>query len=382
MSSPGGRGGRKRPPKETKPKGGPSSLPGPDTQPMRRDDRSPLRERFLFLGMAGLVGNLVEVEVKDGTVYIGIFYTFQFLPNGFNVVLRLARTSAEEAEVQKPKPIESFVIPHNQFVRISALEVDNFPTTGFATDSAIGALSGKGQERELVAWVPDDTVPLVLGGLEGAHEDWDQFAVNRQKFDVKSTWDENIYTTPLNVSDPNYKEKAAAAAKLAREIEGKASSNAHIAEERGFDVDQDLDEEARYSEVARTAGRPAGRPTAKAAGRSTPKLDTSKNTETKRLAAPVKEEPKVVPKEAPKEQPRPEPSKVESSQPSKDTGKKLSAAAKEYVPRAVAEPEPEPEYENYGYNDYYPQYYQTYPAAPYYPQPGYSYGYSPYGYNE
>src|SRR5690242_11089693 len=103
MSSPGGRGGRKRPPKDTKPKSGPPSFPVPDTSSMRRD-RSPLRERFLFLGMAGLVGNLIEVEVKDGTVYIGIFDTFQFIPNGFNVVLRLARTSTEEGEVQKPKP--------------------------------------------------------------------------------------------------------------------------------------------------------------------------------------------------------------------------------------------------------------------------------------
>lgn len=340
---------------------------------MRRDDRSPLRERFLFLGMAGLVGNLVEVETKDGTVYIGIFHTFQFIPNGFNVVLRLARTSVEEAEVQKPKPIESFVIPHNQFVRISAVEVDNFPTTGFATDSAIGALSGKGQERELVAWVPDDSVPLVLGGLEGAHEDWDQFAVNRQKFDVKSTWDENIYTTPLNVSDPNYKEKAAAAAKLAREIEGKTSSNAHIAEERGFEIDQDLDEEARYSEVAR-GGRPA-RP-AKASGRSSPKSETPKPVEAKQPVVPPKEE--SAPKEAPKEQPKVEPAKVESSQPSKESGKKLSAAAKEYVPRAVAEPEREPEYDNYGYGEY--PYYQSYSAAPYY-QSGY-YGYPAYGYND
>lgn len=86
---------------------------------------------------------------------------------------------------------------------------------------------------------------------------WDQFTVNEQKFGVKTTYDETFYTTALDKSKVS-REAEERAKKIAAEIEGTATDNVHIAEERGHQLQTDgaYDEEARYSTVLR--GKEAG----------------------------------------------------------------------------------------------------------------------------
>jgi hypothetical protein len=48
---------------------------------------------------------------------------------------------------------------------------------------------------------------------------WDQFTENERLFGLKTDYDENIYTVPLNRNDPQYEQKAAVADRIAREIE-------------------------------------------------------------------------------------------------------------------------------------------------------------------
>ena len=77
---------------------------------------------------------------------------------------------------------------------------------------------------------------------------WDQFAENERRFGLKTDYDENIYTMPINKSDPQYKQKAAAADKIAREIEHSVPTNSHVAEERIIDNvggDDGVDEEEK-----------------------------------------------------------------------------------------------------------------------------------------
>lgn len=94
--------------------------------------------------------------------------------------------------------------------------------------------------RELQKWAPDegDDGSLFLG-LEESAGGWDQFAVNKEKFGVESTFDEHIYTTKINKDNCVISE--ADAARIAREIESGAalSTNVHILEERGMEVDDD-----------------------------------------------------------------------------------------------------------------------------------------------
>ena len=72
-------------------------------------------------------------------------------------------------------------------------------------------------------------------------------------YGVQSTYDEDIYTTTINRNNPDYRRRQAEADRIAREIEGSAPANAHVAEERRRDAnkDDDDDEEAKYSGVRR-----------------------------------------------------------------------------------------------------------------------------------
>ena len=87
------------------------------------------------------------------------------------------------------------------------------------------------------------------GLLSGSIGDWDQFSVNESRFNVRATYDENLYTTSLDVSNVD-KAKIADAERMAHEIESTVSSNIHIAEERGQKPERgDYDEEDLYSGV-------------------------------------------------------------------------------------------------------------------------------------
>lgn len=82
-----------------------------------------------------------------------------------------------------------------------------------------------------------DSNDAVDGSLEKstASGHWDQFAENERLFGLKTDYDENIYTTAINKSHPQYRERIAAAERKAREIERSVPTTAHVAEERVMD---------------------------------------------------------------------------------------------------------------------------------------------------
>jgi PAB1-binding protein PBP1 len=88
----------------------------------------------------------------------------------------------------------------------------------------------------LKAWVPDAGYE-VDESLEkpSAGGAWDQFAENERLFGLKTDYDENIYTTAIDKSHPQYKERLAAAERKAREIERTLPTTSHVAEERVMD---------------------------------------------------------------------------------------------------------------------------------------------------
>ncbi|PHH67887.1 hypothetical protein CDD80_443 [Ophiocordyceps camponoti-rufipedis] len=123
---------------------------------------------------------------------------------------------------------------------------------GFRTDASIS--NSRYGERALKPWVPD-TTDGVDSSLEGSSNSgpWDQFAENERLFGLKTDYDENIYTTAINRSHPQFRERCAAADKKAREIERSAPATAHVAEERVMDWagGNGDNEEDKYSGVRR-----------------------------------------------------------------------------------------------------------------------------------
>lgn len=64
---------------------------------------------------------------------------------------------------------------------------------------------------------------------------WDQFEVNNRLFGITTDYDENIYTTTIDKSHPDYVKKYAEADRKAREIENSVANNSHVTEERIVD---------------------------------------------------------------------------------------------------------------------------------------------------
>lgn len=122
----------------------------------------------------------------------------------------------------------------------------------FKTDTDISGNQAI-RERDLQPWQPDEGAETGLGIEDTPRnkgQDWDQFEVNERLFGVKSDFDENIYTTTLDRSHPDFPRLEAEATKIAAQIEGQSTSglNAHVAEERGLNVvdDSGMDEEDKW----------------------------------------------------------------------------------------------------------------------------------------
>ena len=111
------------------------------------------------------------------------------------------------------------------------------------------------RERELQRWdAGGDSGDISLSLEDSGTAGWDQFAANEAMYGVSTSYDENIYTTQIDRNDPRYKQLEDRAARIAREIEGTAPANAHVAEERRQDAqrgDAGMDEEEKYSGVRR-----------------------------------------------------------------------------------------------------------------------------------
>ncbi|KAF6839266.1 LsmAD domain-containing protein [Colletotrichum plurivorum] len=159
-----------------------------------------------------------------------------------------------------------FNMPYNKRDSAMGGKVDNKGQNGarpgFRTDTAISN-SRLGNERTLQPWVPDSS-----DGIDGSLEKsssgggaWDQFAENERLFGLKTDYDENIYTTAIDKSHPQYRERMAAAERKAREIERSMAATAHVAEERVMDFvggGDGGDEEDKYSGVRRQDFPPLG----------------------------------------------------------------------------------------------------------------------------
>ncbi len=116
----------------------------------------------------------------------------------------------------------------------------------FLTDSETS--SQKRNSKDLVAVDDSWLSGGVDGSLSGSMKGYDQFEANK-KFGVKSSYDENLYTTRLDKSKVSAADRARAE-RLSMEIErSDVGGNIHMMEERGLKVEGDFDEEDLYSGV-------------------------------------------------------------------------------------------------------------------------------------
>ncbi|KAI8382337.1 LsmAD domain-containing protein [Blakeslea trispora] len=228
-----------------------------------------MHDRMLFL-LASLTGTVVEATVKDGSKFKGILHGAS-TEGDLGIALKLAQkvhdpSTSIETDKTNPNPIKNtLLIFSKDLMEINAVNVDfNLADTAhadhyrntFRTDTDI---SGKLdiRERELHKWAPStEDEANALGLLEESTSEgaWDQFAANEKLFGLKTDFDEEIYTTPLNRSAPGYKDREKRAIKMANEIQKSTTDNVHMLEERGFTMDE-MDEEDLYGAVVRDTNK-------------------------------------------------------------------------------------------------------------------------------
>lgn len=115
------------------------------------------------------------------------------------------------------------------------------PSSQFKTDAEIAASRAGRQDCELTEWKPDEPVDeSQLYELEEGNRPtgWDQFESNRRAFGVKSTYNENLYTTELKL-DKVPRQIKEQANKLAAEIMGSNGEHSYSHLETYLEQDED-----------------------------------------------------------------------------------------------------------------------------------------------
>ena len=243
-----------------------------------------LRDRFLVLNQS-LVGQLVSVFLTSGETLEAIFHTFTPFRHGENRNKYVFKSCKFTKSTEERKDGSTLILNCNEvkYVTIKSVRLeDGGPKVGgegsLVTDTDISSrgpsANGSHNEHGLVAagsaWMSGgapsnslasmasradalksgNTSAVTSTGLKGNIGEWDQFSENEKLFNVKGSYDEEVYTTSLDKKslDASQIERAE---KMAKEIEGSSTANIHIAEERGHKIEGDYDEEDLYSGVIR-----------------------------------------------------------------------------------------------------------------------------------
>lgn len=221
----------------------------------------PPQDRVLQ-SLSGLTGTTITLRTKTGQHYEGAIASTNADGNTTGVTLRDVRDISTPGQ---PLKDTLFVASTNIGTWNSGPADAKAPNTdSFRTDIEISQKIAPRANRELQAWSSGADGPsseLTSGPGKGDEEtfgadagsgSWDQFAANEQLFGINPTFDESVYTTKIDRSGADYKERERKAQRIANEINGVASNNPHLAEERGQVVDDSgIDEENKYSTVVR-----------------------------------------------------------------------------------------------------------------------------------
>ena len=196
-----------------------------------------------FCNDVNLIGRVVGLKMNDGMFYEGsvvaINLGYPSATGGLEITsITVSLTPGRIADVCK-NPVRLLMrnVADMQLVQSTV-------KAALLTDSDIRRLRGAAFEsRDLEpidpSWLPAGDSMSDIDALEGPNankKDWDQFRANEELFGVSSSsFDENLYTTRLNMSTFTLKQEQTAAL-LAQEISLEKSDNVHVAIERGQDV--------------------------------------------------------------------------------------------------------------------------------------------------
>ena len=218
-------------------------------------------QRYYSL-MLNSIGELLKINFISGDFIEGILYAIDPINNEFFIInnpRRLSRTGIPIFLKESKLKIYFREISHIDFEIKNILK---YIKSNFETDLQVSKKNTKNdkEEKKLVKYEvnENDKNIFTYKGLEDDLNDkdndanWDQFEINEKKYNVISTYDENLYTTKLDKSKIT-KEQNDYAEKIYNEIKNSSynEKNIHILEDRGIidEKDGEFDEEDKYSSV-------------------------------------------------------------------------------------------------------------------------------------
>lgn len=114
-----------------------------------------------------------------------------------------------------------------------------------------------GPNKGLVQFTLNKNEELYQGNMDDdSTTKWNQFELNKNKYNVSTTYNENNYTTTLdaNLIPQEHKMKTEKIMKDILSVSNTKETNIHLLEERGLISGNDMDEEEKYSSVIRDIG--------------------------------------------------------------------------------------------------------------------------------
>ncbi|KAL1440630.1 hypothetical protein MTO96_009188 [Rhipicephalus appendiculatus] len=224
--------------------------------------------RFVHIA-ASLVGHVVQVQVRDGEVFEGVFRT---VSPELEIVLETAHPVEPGAQSEPSslsrlltslgrdqRLVQLMIFRLSDVVSLCAPNADlDYATRDSFTDTAISKFNGQLGERPLEPWM-DGGNSDSIGGLDDPPLDgedtngWDaneMFKTNAEKYGVTTSYDSALssYTVKLEPKNTDeYKLQEAKASKIAQEIESNPVFKKRIEVENG-------DEEDKFSAVVRPSG--------------------------------------------------------------------------------------------------------------------------------
>ena len=212
------------------------------------------------------IGEMIKINFVSGDTIEGILHSIDIVNNEFLIITnprRLSRTGAPIFLKESKLQIYFKDISYINYEMDNLKLVNN--NTDFVTDFQISSKNTKisKPEEKLVKFQineKDNNGKFAFQSLEddendkNKRESWDQFEINKKKYNVISTYDENLYTTVLDKNKIS-KELNDFADKIYNEIKNsnKDETNIHILEDRGVidEKDGDYNEEEKYSSVVK-----------------------------------------------------------------------------------------------------------------------------------
>ncbi|KAJ7066951.1 hypothetical protein C8F01DRAFT_1247367 [Mycena amicta] len=239
----------------------PSTTPQPPA-PVPPSNGSAPQDRVLQ-SLAGLTGTTITLSTKTSARYEGVIASTSNEGDTTGVTLRDVKDLATPAGPLKDSLFIAATNINDWTSGPADAKLPNEPTPTSVRRRA------DPEERELQAWQPSSDLAANAnanaGGLGGDDEtfgagstskgNWDQFNANEKLFGVKTSFDEDAYTTKLDRNAPDFKERERKALRIANEIQMAGTSNPHVAEERNQNIvdDSGVNEEDKYGAVVRSA---------------------------------------------------------------------------------------------------------------------------------